>query len=322
MAIPPKLTAIADAIRAKTGKSSTMTLDEMPTEIASISGGGGGFDWSQVCNVASMFNGSPAQEIDLTGIDTSNAKSFNAMFSNTANLKTVDLSKLDTSNATNLSYLFQCSGIKSVAFPAMAAPKVTTISGMFDDCASLEDVDLSKLETGEISATGIIYLFMSCANLKNINMGSGINTSAVTSISNMYQGCSSLEEIDTSWITSEKIKAINYLAKDCTSLKRFTFADNFAGVLMSGGANYTFNGCTSLEYLDMSSIRGSAASQFSNFLSACPSLKTLIVGAGYTQPSQSSNRIKFPVAMENENGVQYASGADVPSGAHTYTATE
>ena len=35
---------IADAIRAKTGKSDTMTPAEMPTEIASISGGGGGTD--------------------------------------------------------------------------------------------------------------------------------------------------------------------------------------------------------------------------------------------------------------------------------------
>lgn len=35
-----KLSAIGDAIREKTGKEETMTLDEMPTEIESISGGG------------------------------------------------------------------------------------------------------------------------------------------------------------------------------------------------------------------------------------------------------------------------------------------
>ena len=35
-----KLTAVANAIRDKTGDSATMTVDEMPTEIASISGGG------------------------------------------------------------------------------------------------------------------------------------------------------------------------------------------------------------------------------------------------------------------------------------------
>lgn len=41
MALTNKLTAIANAIRAKTGKTDPLTLDQMPTEIASISGGGG-----------------------------------------------------------------------------------------------------------------------------------------------------------------------------------------------------------------------------------------------------------------------------------------
>lgn len=42
MALTDKLSAIADAIRAKTGKSDSMTLEQMPTEIASITGGGSG----------------------------------------------------------------------------------------------------------------------------------------------------------------------------------------------------------------------------------------------------------------------------------------
>ncbi len=37
-----KLSAIADAIREKTGKDELLTLDQMPTEIESITGGGGG----------------------------------------------------------------------------------------------------------------------------------------------------------------------------------------------------------------------------------------------------------------------------------------
>ena len=36
-----KLSAIADAIRDKTGKNGLLTLDQMPDEIESISGGGG-----------------------------------------------------------------------------------------------------------------------------------------------------------------------------------------------------------------------------------------------------------------------------------------
>lgn len=41
MALTNKLTAIADAIRGKTGKTEEMTLDQMPLEIASIVAGGG-----------------------------------------------------------------------------------------------------------------------------------------------------------------------------------------------------------------------------------------------------------------------------------------
>lgn len=44
MALTNKLTAIADAIRGKTGKTEEMTLDQMATEIAGIVTGGGGTD--------------------------------------------------------------------------------------------------------------------------------------------------------------------------------------------------------------------------------------------------------------------------------------
>ena len=41
MALTDKLTVIADAIRGKTGKAGTLTLDQMATEISSIQSGGG-----------------------------------------------------------------------------------------------------------------------------------------------------------------------------------------------------------------------------------------------------------------------------------------
>lgn len=44
MALTEKLGNIADAIRGKTGKTEEMTLDQMVTEIAGISGGGGSLD--------------------------------------------------------------------------------------------------------------------------------------------------------------------------------------------------------------------------------------------------------------------------------------
>ena len=52
MALTDKLTAIADAIRGKTGKADTLTLDQMATEIASIqSGGDSGGGSLETCSV-------------------------------------------------------------------------------------------------------------------------------------------------------------------------------------------------------------------------------------------------------------------------------
>lgn len=61
MALTDKLTNIADAIRGKTGKTDPLTLDQMATEIAGITGGGGGsassdFMISSVLSVTPVFD--------------------------------------------------------------------------------------------------------------------------------------------------------------------------------------------------------------------------------------------------------------------------
>lgn len=53
-----QLALIADAIRAKTGKSDTITVDEMPDEISGISGGSENFSTSNVQAVSNGFVGS------------------------------------------------------------------------------------------------------------------------------------------------------------------------------------------------------------------------------------------------------------------------
>jgi hypothetical protein len=60
MALIDKLNAIGDAIRAKTGKSDKLTLDQMPLEIESITGGGG----------SSIVDIIPEQELAFTFDET------------------------------------------------------------------------------------------------------------------------------------------------------------------------------------------------------------------------------------------------------------
>ena len=82
MALTNKLSAIGDAIRGKTGKSELMTLDEMPDEIESISGGGE--EWPETTltgNLGNYFSyygrdymfktyGDKFKTVDITGLNS------------------------------------------------------------------------------------------------------------------------------------------------------------------------------------------------------------------------------------------------------------
>lgn len=67
MALTDKLTAIADAIRGKTGKTGSLTLAQMATEISGIQTGGGGsmFVSSAVGILPTVYKGTASSEFTL-----------------------------------------------------------------------------------------------------------------------------------------------------------------------------------------------------------------------------------------------------------------
>lgn len=143
MALTSKLTAIADAIRAKTGETGKMTLEQMPAKIGAISGGGGGFDFSQITTTISMFEGSEAASIDLSGLDVSNVSAMDRMFACCSNIKSLDLSSLNVQE-----FMMQA-------------------NGMFDSCTNLEVLDISSL--GNLEACD--RFISDCDSLSVIKIG-------------------------------------------------------------------------------------------------------------------------------------------------------
>ena len=66
MALTDKLTAIADAIREKTGKTGKIPLSEMPAEIASISGGA---PTTSTCTLTVKYQGDDTADVSVIRID-------------------------------------------------------------------------------------------------------------------------------------------------------------------------------------------------------------------------------------------------------------
>lgn len=110
MALTNKLSAIGNAIREKTGGTDLLTLDQMATEIANISGGSGGGSWSTatITSPSSAYN----KTFDISNYVSSDNKNWFLFFSATYNSSSFwetafiapFLSELYSGNANGLIY--------------------------------------------------------------------------------------------------------------------------------------------------------------------------------------------------------------------------
>ena len=118
-------------------------------------------------------------------------------------LNNIDLSGVDTSNVKGMAMMFQCcEGLTSLDLSCFDTSSVTTMRAMFNDCCNIQTLDLSNFDTSKVQYVG--YMFSSCTNLKTINL-SGCDFSGLVIGSTetdedyeapgMFSGCDNLEII-------------------------------------------------------------------------------------------------------------------------------
>lgn len=205
MTLVDKLDAIGDAIRAKTGKSAKMTLDEMPQEIAGISGGGG-FLYSQIKLVsnASIFRDTASLTMD--GLSMKGTISISYMFGGLTNLVSVDFAGMvdvdDINSAQRVFY--NCSKLISVDMSDLIMPRLTDCNAMFNGCSSIESVRMPT--TGTMSR--LIETFKGCSALTDIDM-TGVSSSSSVDAGDMLTGCTSLKTLrmGSGWVNGSSYYA-------------------------------------------------------------------------------------------------------------------
>ena len=173
------LTAIADAIRTKSGTETQYKPSEMANAINSMP--------TKASPGYVSFYQYRGTSLDISWLDVSNITNMKNMFFYCSNITTVEVSNWDTSN-------------------------VTDMSSMFSDCRNLTTLDVSSWNTSNV--TDMHSMFSSCNKLITVDV-SNWNTGNVTDMGRMFSGCNKLTTLDMSnWDTNNVTKS-DYMFYDC-----------------------------------------------------------------------------------------------------------
>lgn len=159
------------------------------------------------------------EELYLNDLDVSSIKDFSGIFSSylfgeLLNTKKIHIEGWNTENATNMSGMFQaCSELEEVDVSNFDVSNVTIMEYMFRKCRSLKKLDLTNWEVNNVR--DMEKMFYHCESLKTIGNVSKWKPEALKMFDNAFNGCKVLKNVDTS-------KWSNYFSNNISSTDAFS----------------------------------------------------------------------------------------------------
>ena len=157
-----------------------------------------------------------------------------------------------------------CPKLASLDLSGLDTSDVTNMSNMFSYCWSLASLDLSPLDTSNV--TNMRGMFSECSSLASLDL-SPLDTSNVTDMSYMLSGCSKLTSLDLSPLDTSKVTNMSYMLYYCPSLTSLDLSplDTSNVTSMRG----IFAHCSKLASLDLSPLDTSNVTNMSSMLRGC-----------------------------------------------------
>ena len=190
------------------------------------------------------------ETIDLSKFDSSEIDSMKWMFCNCFSLKKINLSNFDTKRVSNMSLLFySCKSLKTINLSSFNFYNTENFDFMFSDCVNLKEIIFPV----DLNISNAIYLngmFKNCKSLKNLDL-SKFNTNNVEAMAYMFNGCDSLVNLDVSNFITQKVINMSYMFSQTSlpslDLSSFLLPKNVV-------LNSIFKNCTQLNYLNISNF--------------------------------------------------------------------
>ncbi|TYV02821.1 BspA family leucine-rich repeat surface protein [Listeria monocytogenes] len=190
-------------------------------------------------------------------------------------LESVRIERSNLSGVTSFANAFYASRAEKVIirdndYPT--ASSLLTTENMFKYCSSLTELDVSGLDTSAV--TNMTEMFYGCNALKELD-ASNFDTSSVTDMNSMFISCSALEKLDVSNFDTSSVTDMNSMFFGCAGLEELN-ASNFDTSSVTD-MNSMFRNCNKLKKLDISNFDTSSVTDMNSMFRTCSALEKVDV---------------------------------------------
>ena len=154
--------------------------------------------------------------------------------------------------------------------------------------SKLESVDLSGLDTSNVTNMG--NMFYSCGKLVKLDL-SNLDTSKVISMGSMFSYCSSLKELDVSSFNTSRVTSMYRMFADSSVLQKLKLDVSKFDTSKVRNMEYMFYECRGLKELDVSKFDTSNVTNMEYMFKNCRGLKELDVSDFSTSNVTSMNKM-------------------------------
>ena len=183
----------------------------------------------------------------------------------------VGLTNFDTSEVDNMAGMFRdCKSLTNLDLSKFSTLTANNMNGMFRNCTALTSLDLSNFDTSRV--TTFQLMFSQCKSLKSINLSS-FNTTNVTYMAGMFSQCSLLLNLDLSNFDTANVKNMSKMFYKCNALETLVVS-SFNTAKVTAMENM-FSECNALTNLDLSNFDTAKVTNMENMFSECNALTSL-----------------------------------------------
>ena len=154
------------------------------------------FDTKSVENMSYMFDSSEIISLNLSNFNMQKVTDVSGMFSSCLNLEDLDLWKFNPSSIIKMDYMFQNTNFKSIDLSNINTTGVKSMVNLFYNSVSLKIINFgSSFDTSQVTSMSGMFGF--CKSLESLNLSS-FNTNKVLEMNYMFSWCTNLISINIS----------------------------------------------------------------------------------------------------------------------------